>query len=322
MFLGIALQVLAECLCDFRRARDPAELELLDQRFNCVLARAIDGAMEGALRARYSVPAKVRLMLLGAGRADAVRLSEAAVQAILDLYRTGAQPSPRLCRYDVARFLDQDATPQRWDENARWLATTDSLRCSLGEYLHHELRAFAQDPPPDPLLAARGPRYEHAVTKAPASPDPPEPCTVAAVERATRHARALLGYAQLVVDKATRQPTDSAGNTANDIGGYAAEQWEWLGRELGESGCLSSLRDHLHRFRQENYVVGGVVQPSVHEAIRELARRVWMAFRSGVCVTNDRLEAKRWIDGPWQGHEGGCVVRLVSRTRWRTGHCS
>ncbi|QJW97263.1 hypothetical protein [Frigoriglobus tundricola] len=316
MFLSVALEVLAECLRDFRRARDQPELDFLYQRLIRVLSCAIDGATEDEFRARYSVPARVRLILLDAKREDAERLSETAVQTILDLARDGPQPSPRLCRHDVPRSLDWNATRQRWDENARWLATTDALRSDLGAYLHNELRAFPQDPPPDPLLAARGPRYEFARPTAPAPAEPPAPFTTATIEKAIRHARTLLGYARLVVDKAMRQPTDPAGLTVNDIGGYAAEQWEWLGKELGESGCLSPLYDHLHLIRQENYIIGDVIEPSVHEAVRELARRVWMAFRSGVCATTGSVESERWFYGPWQGHE------IVAALTWFREHAA
>jgi hypothetical protein len=118
------------------------------------------------------------------------------------------------------------------------------------------------------------------------SPESPEPFTIAAVERATRHTRALLGWSQFVVDKTTRQLPDAVGLTANDIGRYAAEQWESLDKELRQSVCLTPLRDQLSLICEDNYTVGGIVATSVHEVIRELARRVWMALRSGVCATN------------------------------------
>jgi hypothetical protein len=302
MFLGMALEVVAECLSDFRRASDRAELAFLGDRLTRVVARTLDGATADEFRARYTVPTRVRLVLLGAARVDAERLSTAAVDSILDLTREGPQPSPRLCRHDVTQFVDRNTVTRRWDANARWLATAGTLRAELGVYLHHELRAFPLDPPPDPLLAARGPRYQPARPEA-RSTGPLEPLTAAAVEKATRHAEALLAWSRLVVDKATRAAGDADGTTADDLGQYAAEQWESLGEELHQSGCFDPLRDHLHLIREENYVVADVVAPSAHEATRELARRVWMAFRSGVCATADGIEAERRFHGPWQGHE-------------------
>jgi hypothetical protein len=304
MFLSVALCVMTECLSDFRRARDEDELVFLFERLRRVVRRVRDGATDDTFRSRYTVPTRVRLMLLGAERADAIRLSEGAIAAVLDLIRDGSvQPSPHIIRYAGTQHFDPNAAQQRWDENARWLAACNAMQSDLGDYRNHELRAFPEDPPPDLLFIARGPRYEHAHSKASVVPDLPESFTIAAIEKATRHARTLLGYARLLVDKATRQPTDASWETANELGRYAIDHWEELDQELHASGCLAALRDPLHLLREENYVIGDVIEPSIHEAIRELARRVWMAFRSGVCATHDRTEGERWFHGPWEGHE-------------------
>src|SRR5262245_22451167 len=107
MFLSVALHVMAECLSDFRRARDEDAIVFLYERLRRVVGRVREDATDDTFRARYMVPTKVRLILLGAARADAERLSEATVGAILELIQDGSvQPSPRIMKYAETQRFD------------------------------------------------------------------------------------------------------------------------------------------------------------------------------------------------------------------------
>ena len=67
----------------------------------------------------------------------------------------------------------------------------------------------------------------------------------------------------------------------------------------------------------ENYAVGGIVNVTAHEALEELARRVYDAFRcaiSNTAFSNDTEERDRALYGPWHGHEvRGAAPELVEK---------
>jgi hypothetical protein len=190
-----------------------------------------------------------------------------------------------------------------------WLISASRIDAELGPYLHHELRAFPDDPTPDPFLAARGDRikWEELPLISPNAgyPSPVNKQNENVVVAATTHIKTLLGWAEMVVGQVTRKPSDQLGLTEIDFGEYAAKAWESLGVELRRSDFLTPISDHLHLIREDNYKIGNVITPSVHESIRELARLVWLCFSSGVwrCRSPEAQESDRWAHGPWQAHE-------------------
>ena len=100
---------------------------------------------------------------------------------------------------------------------------------------------------------------------------------------------------------------DTPGVATSEDGERAAEAWDRLSEGLAQPCCLWPLREHLRAIRTDNYTAGPVVSTSVHEAIRELARRAWLAFRETVAcrepgrlmpdhVWRDRVDQKIRID--------------------------
>jgi len=69
----------------------------------------------------------------------------------------------------------------------------------------------------------------------------------------------------------------------------------------------------MHRYSGSTYRIASIVEPSVHEAIKETARQVFLAFRNavGLVAFPDGQELERSEHGPWHGHEVSMALYVI-----------
>jgi hypothetical protein len=305
-----ARQVMRECLKGLRLARTVAEWRERSARLERVKAVMFKEADDDSIRRRFLNAARIRLILLGADRGEAEQIAPELVESVV-AFRTAGNWQPLQVRrpwiddptadirdpsYDEK---DQAEAERLWDADTLLLVNRSTHW--KDRYEDHELRAFPDDPV-CPFSTARGPviDYESRLYLSPEEREVPAGFTRPGVELATRHVKDLLAFARMLIHRATdaeRMTPSEAAGTAKDL--------DELSVQLRSKWASEELREHLHRHRSGNYSVAGVIRPSVHETVEQLARNVWSAFRNALnsASLSGTLEFGRMMAGPWQWHE-------------------
>jgi hypothetical protein len=319
MTLVMADKTILECLIDLRLARTVDEWRQLFERLERVKRVFFQSFSDEAIRESFLVPLQVRFILLGAEREEAERIAPELIDAVIRLRNVGMwyPPATRPPLGDDPNadirvfFLNQsefDAFQRQWDADAH--AIRSSQKGWSKPYLDEELRAFHDDPPPDPYLKSRGPRIDRFTFAEPRASTIPCPTGFNrdAVDHATRHVQELLFVATCLL-----RPVSQA-EPSNDVLLSMAKRFDILGQRLPTNWASPELRERMVRIRSTNSEVGGAVSLSVHVAVEELARQVRFAVRSAVghAVDPGGKEPDRMTFGPLQWHE---MARAIPRLR-------
>jgi hypothetical protein len=319
MTLLMAEKTILECLTDLRLARTVDEWRKLFERLERVKGVFFQGFSDETIRESFLVPLLVRFILLGAEREEAERIAPELIDAVIRLRNVGiwSPPATRSPLGDDPNaeirefYLNQrefDTFQRQWDADATAIKSAEKSWSK--PYLDVELRAFSNDPPPDPFLNARGQRLDRLTFAEPSAPTAPCPTgfTHEAVDHATKHVQELLFFASRLLHP------HSQSEPSSDVLLSMAKRFDQLGQRLRTNWASPELRERMDRIRRTNFEVGDVVRRSVHEAVEELARRVWFAVQSAVghAVDPGGMEPDRMTFGPLQWHE---LARAIPRLR-------
>ncbi len=320
MTLWMAQQALRKSLIDLRLARILKDWQSLSDRLTRVKKAVFGDRADEQFRGELLHPCRVRLILLGAPAEEAERISKELVESAIGLRTAGewrpdatrypgrADPSSDIRRWGYSQGEQRDQAARCWNEDGQKLKTARAEWS--GPFLDDELRAFAEDPPPDPFFAAQGFRVDQsALGSLPArSLSAPDGFTDRAVEYATRHVQSLFFSARHLILLA-----DDPSKVDPERTDEAALSLDELSRSLCSVWASKPFRNALHRFSAANYRIASVVEPSVHEAVEETARRVFLAFQNalGEVVFADGQELERFKHGPWHGHEVCMALSVI-----------
>lgn len=320
MKLCMAERALLASLIDLRLVRTFKDWKVFSDRLMQVKKAVFGERTDATFRADSFTPCRVRLILLGAKREEASSIAMELVDHVVELRSAGewvpdavrhpwAEPSESDIRHWARDSAGHRArAAESWKEDAKKLGTSRSTWSRL--FLDDELRAFADDPPQDPFCAAQKfvvKRSKMAMLPA-HSYEAPAGFTRQSVEYATNHIKGLV--------LAVRHLIQLAANPLNldfESADHVAISLDDLTRDLRSAWVSPSLLEAFHRISTTNYQIANVVKPSVHEALEEVARRVFFAYQNAIASVAfpDGKELDRMFHGPWHGHEVEAALGLI-----------
>ena len=170
-------------------------------------------------------------------------------------------------------------------------------------YGHLEARALGNEPPTNPFCIATEEKVDCFKLACPPESDRriPDGFTHAAINFANEHVKSLLCQARHLLVLVSGQLISNG-----EQFDYAAVKLDDLSTNLLTDWRSNALILPMRNASPENYTVAGIVKVTAHEALEELARKIYMTFRNAICKTafsNNSSERDRRDFGPWHGHE-------------------
>lgn len=322
MTLCMAERTLLESLIDLRLVRNFNDWLVFSDRLTQVKKAVFGERTDAAFLADSLTSCRVRLILLGATPEEARSIAKKLIDHVVGLRSAGewvpdAARHPRVAsaKSDIRHWANDSAehrarAAQCWQEDGKKLRTSRSTWSR--RFLDDELRAFAEDPPPDPFCAAQKfvlNRSVMAVLQARFTESPPG-FTRQAVEYATKHIKGLV-YAVRHLIQLAANPLNLDFESADHV----AISLDDLTRDLRSAWASPILLEAFHRTSTTNYQIANVVMPTVHEALEEVARRGFFAYQNAIARVSfpDGEELDRMFHGPWHGHEVESAIGLIGQ---------
>ena len=318
--LCMAQQTLQESLMDLRLARYLKDWQSLSDRLTRVKKAVFGSRNDEQFRKALQNPCRVRLILLGAQSQEAETISKDLVESVIGLRTAGEwkpdaksrpwqnDPNSDIRRWGAGHDEQREYAALCWKQDGQKLKSGRTKWSKPFE--DDELRAFAERPPADPFVAAQKFQVDQKALASVSlsSPNVPEGFTTQAVEHATKHVQNLFFLARRLIlladDPETVNPdrTDEAAYALDELSCYLDLAW-----------ASKPLRHAMHRYSGSTYRIASIVEPSVHEAIKETARQVFLAFRNavGLVAFPDGQELERSEHGPWHGHEVSMALYVI-----------
>ena len=322
--LFMAQIALEECLLELRLARTISDWRRLAERFSRVKSTFVPAQGVRTSREERRNACCARLILLGASREEATKISSWLIEHLAGLYYAGTLlPSVKRFQYhvdpkgDIREYWNISQEARSELENC-WVSDGNLLISGSTHWFTNfgllEANAFGNEPPTNPFCIATEEKVDRFKLPCPPASDSriPDGFTHDAINFANEHVKSLLSQARQLLSLVSGQPISNG------------EQFDFAAVELDD--LSTDLRTHWHsnalilpmrNASPENYTVAGIVKVTAHEALEELAKRVCLAFCNAISQTafsNDSTERDRALFGPWYGHEvRGALPELRER---------
>jgi len=322
--LYMAQIALEECLLELRLARTISVWRRLAERFNRVKCAFVPAQGVRTSREDRRNACCARLILLGASREKATRISSWLIEHLKDLLCAGTLlPSVKQLQYhddptgDIRERWNISQVERSILENC-WVSDGNLLISGSTHWFTNfgllEVNALGKKLFTDPFHVAteeKDDRYRLACPPALGSRIP-DGFTHAAIKFANEHVKSLLSQARRLLSHVSGQPISNSVQFD-----FAATNLDDLSTSLQTHWRSEALILSMRNASPENYTVAGIVKVTAHEALEELARRVCLAFCKAISQTaflNDSAERDRREFGPWHGHEvRGALSELYQR---------